>query len=302
MKNELTILRFHGTELAMIPPVSPGTVFAISECLRDLLAKAAQTLGFSEVRTELIFATSPRRGSLEIVFVHVAEVSALTSSGGGVASELTSKLVDAASIGSFLWVVLFGGRGVVDWVRSSRNPGHDPIPTAENDLRAQAVDLLARGVEIREAAQKLLDAAIVRTARQVEIEVTDEPPVLLFAADDRRQSTLLARAKREGHNPANAGVKAIVRVGGQVVEASFGGERVSVFVGTGAGPTFPSGERLVIVWASKAALPTPGASVEVKSEALNGDALKRVEFEEAIPFEFEDAQGVLLVKSASTWS
>lgn len=301
MSNELTILRFRDELETDVPAISPGQLFTITESLTDVLAKAAQTLSFTEVRTELHFVTAPRRGSLEIVLQQTVEVASLH--GDKLGTEIRDALTDAAAIGSFLWVVLFGGRGVVDLVRAGEAVPQQETSEYLDQLRERTAAHLAKSREVKQAAQRLLDAAVVKTARRVEVEVLDEPAVLLFTSEDRRQTSLLARGRRSGpNNVAAQGVKQVSYQGGPIIAGRLAQKDVRVFLGLAITTPGLGGHRVVIVWGSQAEIPPVGTFVDVKGDAVAGEDLKRLEIRESIPFDFEDAEGVYFVKAASTWS
>lgn len=299
MSNELTILRFYGATPDAVPRVSPRALNQITDGLIELATQAARRLTFEVELIELHFAVAPRKGSLEIVLVQTVEVAGGTGSTFG--TLLFERCGDLAGIGAFIWTVVFGGQGVLDLVRVAKS---EPSKSdgALDELRVRVRDHISQSNEIKKAARQLLDAAILPKVSRVEIEVFDEPPVVLFAADDRTQPTLLARSRRPGPNRvAGQGIRYVAYMGGPVVRAIHKGQSVKVFLGVGTSQPQTAGHRLVVLWASQAALPKQGARVEVKAEALSDDAVKKLVFEESIPFEFEEAEDVLLVTATPLW-
>lgn len=299
MSNELTILRFYGATSAEVPPVSPEALNRITDGLIDVATTAAHRLAFDVERVGLHFAVAPRKGSLEIVLVQTVEILGAPRSPLG--AELLDRLGDLAGVGAFIWTVVFGGRGILELVRGGLPETAAPTDDLEV-LRIRVRDHIYQSNEIKKAARQLLDTAILPRVTRTEIEVFDEPAVVLFASDDRTQPTLLARSRRPGPNRiAGQGIKHVAYLGGPVIRAIHKNQSVKVFLGSGTSTPRTVGHNLVIVWASEAPLPKKGAWMEAKAEELPDDALKKLVFEDSIPFEFEEAEGVLLVTRTALW-
>lgn len=302
MSNELTILRFHARE-GGIPPVSPGSVALICDNLAALFSDACRSSGWNGSTARFEYFVAPRKGSLEIVFRHILE---MVESASTFTNEDWDTFGNAAGVGSLFWVALFGGNGVVDLFRTDLKSPPRPSSVGKGvELRLQLTEKLLRDREAQKHIRGLLDSCILPGVSRVEIEVLDEPPVLLFGSEDRLQPRLLARGRqRTPHLAAAQGIKGLASKGGPVIAGKYKEKPVRIFLGSGSRDTSGVGgsDTFVILWGSSADVPRPGGWVEVKAEPVDDQSLERLTLDEAVPFEFEEAEGVLFVSAVSVWT
>lgn len=259
ISNDLIHLRFYG-EADDPPPIAVATLLTTASHLEQLVNTVAQVIAVKVKRNVLMIVAPPRRGCLEILFqpdfsVDTSGIRALANHAAGFGVD-TSVLAEAAGIASFFWMTVFGGRGVIDLFRGqSTEPADDPFTMARIDLSTRAL----KQREVVDHVKRLLTTCAKSGFRRVEIQVRDEPVVVLF--DRARAEPVVGRSWLET-NGAFVSLEAdelkLTQKSGDVLDVHYDGQGYKAFIANADGqpPIF-------VVWGSVRPVPGVGRSVRV---------------------------------------
>lgn len=289
--NELTILRFHGPAAGDFPSVSPKDLVAICDALAATYSTVALTQKHSAKLT-WTFAVPPRRGCLEIVLAYAAD---LVANNGSARSDLASAAAIGAPVAQLLYQAVFGGRGLLDlFVRGENSPPKEPgaltqslkVSVSRSGLESQTVTASLR---------KLVETCMATGCDKVEIVVPDEPAVVIFSAAERKTSSALIRVaalKPEGQQVQQ------VTSSGPHIRGTLNGKPVTVFLGR-----INSGREFVaVIWASQQPVPHDQEFKQVQGRFVGTSTLSQLQLEKALPSKFSEAQGVVVVTGAASYS
>jgi hypothetical protein len=213
-------------------------------------------------------------------------------------SKLT-KAAEAAAIITCLWVIIFGGRGVLDLKLSA--PSEPPLPrTSEESARFEAVQLLAQK-NLETSLRSLVNAAIKSNADAVEIQLPGEVAVSILDRTNRTRPGLLARGgvrQVDGYQR----IEGARRNTDNFIRVRYNGSEYPAFQATLDVASSEGVEHAlaILVWASQRPLPTPGRepfAIQTQPILDPNDVIPI----DPVPAEFEESQFVLLVRQSSDW-
>lgn len=172
--------------------ITPEQLTGIVKRLESIFRTAY--VSFGECDVTLLLVASPQSGSLRFFlkprFKKLPDKARLASHLRRRPDDQTLVgLAAYAGIGAFLWMVVFGGRGIADFFQHA--PEQEPSQLADEELKRATRDLLISQKELRNEIRKeflaLASAAQVARAVQIEIQLPDEPAVVLYCRDGTRK-------------------------------------------------------------------------------------------------------------------
>lgn len=259
MINDTTSLRFY-----MQPNVQREvevTHLAVTcDSLAAVATTATRTLGLggpSGPRScKLYIVADPRPGCIEFILrpelaIELDLTVQTVSSVLNVAPDESWRevLSDYASMGAFLWAALFGGKGLLDRRLAAREDPEALI--AGGELRMALSETAARKPEVLQAMAQLVANVQGFGYQRIEIQVRDDPSVVIAASGERRQRGLIGSVAAKANPPVVSGPTLVTAaVGEPAVQVLYDQVVRTAFVGSVGGTS------AVIVWGSTRPLPS----------------------------------------------
>ncbi|MDO8378267.1 hypothetical protein [Phenylobacterium sp.] len=311
MDNDLTILRLH-SEVTDTPEIRATTLGEIAGALENLAAHAKSIFGIHErgpgSSPEIMIAGPPRRGSLEFLLrpeLHLTVELTVEAIVGLVPlpskpEEWLPALADIGTFGMFVWVVLFGQRGVMER-RMDREPFDLSRPSAE--ASSMGLRLALSSVILRDAGSHQFISAIINSAAKagvsrVEIQLPDEPPVTLFHTAERRRKGLVGMRSRDRNTvPTSTGEpEQFVRKDGPAGDMRFVYQERTLqgFVAT----LLRESNEVLVLWGSSYEIPAAGNVFWATGEYVDPLEIQPLD---DVPQILELIGRVLLVKQSATF-
>lgn len=208
MINDATILRL---DFGRNPErISPSILANLTKKLESVFDRNASALMNQNVKAVLLLVAPPRRGSLEFHFhvhfqvqeeIHIESLRLPEEKKG----RFLTALAEYASIGAFLWALLWAPGGLVD--RAAHEGATTPHKPARLQIRSEITEVFGSKSLLAADLAALQQIARRAGAERMEVQVPDEAPVLLFESRTRVDGRLIGR---------NAGHLAPVDLSGMV--------------------------------------------------------------------------------------
>lgn len=193
MLNDTTIVRFHFSP-GQAEQLRPDILGRITNALENLATAVIRQ--FEPVDVQLYLVASPQRGSIEFHFkVDIKFRHSVDEIAGKIAGHdksVLGTLSDFATIATLLWCVVFGGEGIVDLMRE-RPPTEPKSSTDDAKNLQKRIALEHRDALDGSSFDTLIDAGLQSGAVRIEVQLPDEPPVVVFDRPSRQASSVIGR-------------------------------------------------------------------------------------------------------------
>lgn len=300
MINDPVILRFHfdeGQKAEILPRALATLCAGIESFVMETVAQHTK----ASVRFSMYFVAAPREGCLEFFFrvegrgdLSNEELLALVARASR--PNLLTTTANAATIVMALWAMVLGGKSLVDMI-------HPPEKRADTQIACVERETWAAQFAHTETTEKrfaiLTNLAIETGTRRVEIQLPDEPSVLIFDASERTHQGIIGRRQRSRTLP-HPKIEDVFRRDAREVTVEYRGKRYRAFLG-GADVEQPSGGShtsvsAVILWGSNYPLPQVNEVVKVMATVVNDStAITPID---AVPTDFDTADWVIFVNQS----
>jgi hypothetical protein len=252
---------------------------------------------FPGVRAKMWLIESPTRGSLLFQFaVDIVATAFDPSTFSPAARESLQILANEMTVGGVAWVVLFGGRGILDLFK--RPPSNASVlPKSSQDLSVIALEIIATEQfedHGKRVLQQLRLVASNAGAIEVSVILPDQSRVVIWSGLNRRSGELLSRIamKAQGRNI----IGPLRRRSTELLRVELNGKTYPCFLAEAYDQTRPT--KVVVIWTSSRPIPEVDVDTDARYYPLHD---RPVEPLDKIPPYFDDAISVIVVTGAAEY-